>query len=145
MNFDNLKLSNQICHRLYIASNSVTRLYRPMLEEIGLTYPQYVLMMALWELKEAPIQALQRVTKIDSGSLTLILKKIESKKYISIKPNDSDKRVKIVSLTKKGHGLQKKAHEIPEKMFCKVDTLTKDDVNNLVRILDKLNGQVCLD
>ena len=144
MNFNNLKLSNQICHRLYIATNSITRLYRPMLEKVDLTYPQYILMMALWEVREAPIQTLQGLTNIDSGSLTLILKKIEAKNYIKISIDDSDRRVKIVSLTKKGLDLRKKSHKIPENMLCKVNTLTKDDITELVRILDKLNEQICL-
>ena len=142
MDFKHLHLKNQICHRLYIATNGITRLYRPLLEDLNLTYPQYILMMALWEIKEASILQLQKMTKIDSGSLTLILKKLESKKYIKIKSASDDKRKKIVSLTKKGFELKEKAINIPSSMFCKINNLSAKEVTDLVKILDKINNQL---
>ena len=142
MDFKHLHLKNQICHRLYIATNGITRLYRPLLEDLNLTYPQYILMMALWEIKEASILQLQKMTKIDSGSLTLILKKLESKKYIKIKSASDDKRKKIVSLTKKGFELKEKAINIPSSMFCKINNLSEKEVTDLVKILDKINNQL---
>jgi len=142
MNYVNLQLDKQICHRLYIASNAVTRLYRPLLDEIGLTYPQYVLMMALWEMEEAPILELQKKTKIDPGSLTLILKKIQAKKLINIKANTEDKRKKIVTLSTKGLKLKDKAHGIPLKLSCNIEGLSSKDLKDLIRILDKLNSDI---
>ena len=142
MNFDNLQLDKQICHRLYIASNGVTRLYKPLLDELDLTYPQYVLMMALWELTAAPVSMLQKLTKIDSGSLSLILKKLESKKYIKLKSSSEDKRVKNISLTTKGLELKKLARTIPEKILCKINNLSVNEASDLARLLDKINDQI---
>jgi DNA-binding MarR family transcriptional regulator len=142
MNFDNLQLNKQICHRLYIASNGVTRLYKPLLDELDLTYPQYVLMMALWEVEVAPVSTLQKLTKIDSGSLSLILKKLESKKYINIKSSIEDKRVKNISLTAKGLELKRLAISVPQKMFCKINKLSINEASEFIRLLDKMNDQI---
>jgi len=142
MNFSHLQLSKQICHRLYIATNGVTRLYRPFLEDLNLTYPQYILMMALWEIGEGSIQEIQSLTQIDAGSLTLILQKLKTKKFLKIKTDKDDKRKKIVSLTATGIELQKLAVDIPNQMFCKINNLSEKDVMDLVRILDKLNDQI---
>jgi len=142
MSFDNLQLNKQICHRLYIASNGVTRLYKPLLNELDLTYPQYVLMMALWEVELATVSILQKLTNIDSGSLSLILKKLELKKYIKIEISVEDKRVKNISLTAKGLDLKEVANNIPEKMFCKINSLSKQDIFDLVRLLDKVNNHI---
>jgi DNA-binding MarR family transcriptional regulator len=142
MNFEHLHLKNQICHRLYIATNGVTRLYRPLLEALNLTYPQYILMMALWEVEEASILELQKLTKIDSGSLTLILKKLQTKKFVKIKTASDDKRKKIVSLTARGFELKEKSTEVPGSAFCNINNLTNKDVADLVKILDKLNSDI---
>jgi DNA-binding MarR family transcriptional regulator len=125
-----------------MATNGITRLYRPLLDALNLTYPQYVLMMALWEIEETSILELQKMTKIDSGSLTLILKKLQSKKIIRIKTAIDDKRKKIISLTSKGSDLKEKAVNVPSSMFCKINNLSQKDVTDLVRILDKMNTQL---
>lgn len=142
MEHQDLHLEKQLCHRLYKVTNAVTRLYRPVLEKLDLTYPQYLLMMALWEMKEGSILKLQKVTQIDSGSLSLILKKLESKKYIKIAASKDDKRKKIVTLTSKGDQLKDKAKEIPSNMSCKISTLTKKEISQLVSILDKMSAQL---
>lgn len=142
MSYENLKLDKQLCHRLYIATNGITRHYRSFLEALNLTYPQYILMLALWEVEKAPVQTLQSLTKIDSGSLTLILKKVQEKKFIEIKTDKEDKRKKIVSLTAKGLSLKTKAKDVPENMFSKIDKLSPLEVEELVRILDKINDQI---
>ena len=142
MSFEHLQLDKQLCHRLYIASNGITRLYRPMLEELDLTYPQYVLMMALWELEKASVLELQKLSKIDGGCLTQILKKLESKKFITIKSTDEDKRKKIVSLSAKGAKLKDRASSVPSKMFCNFKGLSSKDIQELTRILDKINEEL---
>lgn len=139
MNYSNLELKNQICHRLYIATNGITRLYRPLLESLDLTYPQYILMMALWELEKSAILEIQKVTNIDSGSLTQILSKVRDKGYIKISPSEEDKRKKIVSLTEKGLKLKDKAVEIPKEITCQVSNLDMEDYKTLIKLLDKLN------
>ena len=142
MGFEQLKLDKQVCHRLYIASNGITRLYRPMLEELGLTYPQYIIMMALWEKDKTTVQQLQKCTKIDGGSLTQILKKLCSKSYISLDPIKEDRRVKMVNLTNEGRALEEKASSVPEKMYCKFDGLDPQDLEDLKRILDRINSEM---
>lgn len=142
MEYDNLKLENQLCHRLYIASNGITRTYRSYLEALDLTYPQYLLMLALWEKEEASIQDLQSLTKIDSGSLTLILKKVEAKKFIQINTGKEDKRRKIVSLTISGKKLKIRAKNVPENMFSKISHLSSKEIESLVKILDKINETI---
>ena len=144
MKIEDLHLEKQICHRLYMASNAITRLYRPALEELNLTYPQYILMMALWKVEKASILELQKLTKIDSGSLTLILKKIQKKKYLKITVDEDDKRKRIVSLTVKGFELREKAKTIPSSMSCKINTLSEKEITQLVSILDKLNNQLSI-
>ena len=99
-------------------------------------------MMALWEVEEASIQDLQSLTKIDSGSLTLILKKVESKKYIEIKADKEDKRKKIVRLTSTGKKLKVKAKNVPENMFSKISHLSAKEIDSLVKVLDKINAAI---
>ncbi len=76
MSYEQLKLKNQLCHRLYMASNSIARAYREPLSELNITYPQYVVMMALWEQDEVTIAELVAKTAIDGGAMTQILKKM---------------------------------------------------------------------
>ena len=92
MEFDHLKLNRQICHRVYAASNGIIRLYKNTLDKLNLTYPQYITMLALWELREATIKDVQALSKIDGGSLSLILKKLEKKNLITIQECKEDKR-----------------------------------------------------
>ncbi|MCO4756087.1 MAG: MarR family transcriptional regulator [Bacteriovoracaceae bacterium] len=142
MSFEHLQLNKQLCHRLYIASNGITRLYRPMLDKLDLTYPQYIIMMALWEVESASVLELQKFTKVDAGCLSLILKKLEAKKFITLKPTKEDKRKKIVSLSAKGTKLKDEAQSIPEKMVCNFKDLDPKDIEDLTRVLDKINSQL---
>ena len=139
MNYDNLKLDNQLCHRLYTVSNAMTRAYRPMLKELDITYPQYIVLMALWEKDQVTILNLIERTSLDGGSLSLILCKIKSKGLIAVDKCDGDKRQKIVSLTEKGSLLKDKAITIPEKMWCSLESLNYDDALKLIELLDKMN------
>lgn len=139
MNYDNLKLDNQLCHRLYTVSNAMTRAYRPMLKELDITYPQYIVLMSLWEKDQVTILTLIEKTSLDGGSLSLILCKMKSKGLIAVNKSDADKRQKIVSLTDKGHSLREKAVIIPEKMWCSLESLDYDDALKLIELLDKMN------
>ncbi|WP_417335059.1 MarR family winged helix-turn-helix transcriptional regulator [Halobacteriovorax marinus] len=139
MNYDNLKLKNQICHRLYIASNAMTRVYRPMLAELDLTYPQYVVLMALWEKDSIPIQELIEMTGIDAGSLSLMLTKLEKKKIIKIHKDKEDKRKRIINLSEKGLSLKDKALSVPQKMWSCLESLDYENGLKLIELLDKMN------
>ncbi len=139
MDFNHLKLENQICHRLYTASNKMTKLYRPLLKELNLTYPQYIIMMALWEKKTETMLKLSKLTNIDKGSLSEILKKLESKAFLEIAIDKDDKRLKHISLTPLGEQLKLKANSIPEKLMCK-GHIDFEKIKLLINLLDELNS-----
>jgi len=138
MNYDQLKLDKQLCHRLYMASNGIVRTYRPLLDALNLTYPQYVVMMALWEQDGITIQTLLENTAIDGGAMTLILKKMKDKELLSITKNDQDKRKKLIHLLPNGHALKNKAVDIPDNVKCAFPNIEKAEVMQLITLLDLL-------
>lgn len=135
---DNLKLSNQICHRYYVASNAITRAYRPFLAELDLTYPQYIVMLSMWENDEVDIGHIKQETMIDGGALSLMLKKLESKGLIHLKTSEQDARSKIVCLTDAGKSLKAEAEDIPSKLLCQVPQLSLEEVELVKSISDKV-------
>lgn len=140
---EHLKLSNQICHRFYVASNAIIRAYRPLLQELDVTYPQYIVLLALWEQDGVEVGKVQSMTKIDAGALSLILKKLEAKNYITLTPSEHDKRVKCILLTDSGRELYQRAQDIPKQLMCKVSHISADEVQQLKVIVDKLIMDVC--
>lgn len=137
---EQLKLSNQICHRYYVASNAITRAYRPLLEPLELTYPQYVVMMALWEQDQIDVKALKQKTQVDGGALTLILKKLEAKGKIRLQVSELDRRNKFVCLTDSGRQLQQQAAQIPTKLMCQVPDFSAEDLQLLRSLTDRIIG-----
>lgn len=114
--YDCLKLDNQLCFPLYAASKEVTRKYKPFLDKLDLTYTQYIVMMILWEEKELNVKEIGERIYLDSGTLTPLLRKLESKGYIKRNKSSFDERNIIVSITKKGNDLKEKAIDIPNKI-----------------------------
>ncbi|MBO9489287.1 MarR family transcriptional regulator [Endozoicomonas sp. G2_1] len=137
---DSLKLENQLCHRFYLLSNAFTRAYRPLLEKLDITYPQYLVLMALWEEDNVTIASLISKTGIDPGAMTLILKKLVTKSVISITKDEQDKRVKHVCLTDTGSKLQAQAEEIPAQMLCRFDGVGVEELREHIQFLDKLSA-----
>ena len=115
-NFDCLKLENQLCFPLYVCSKEIVRRYKPYLDELDLTYTQYITMMALWECKEINVKELGEKLYLDSGTLTPLLKKLETKGYIKRERSKSDERNLIVTITKDGEALKENAADIPQKI-----------------------------
>lgn len=138
MTYTQLQLDKQVCHRLYMASNALIRAYRPLLDALDLTYPQYVVMMALWQQDDITIQTLLDKTAIDGGAMTLILKKMQVKEYLQITASDEDKRRKVVKLTPKGSALAHQAQTIPEQIQCEFPSISQDDIGQLIQLLDKV-------
>ncbi|MFT6086734.1 MAG: DNA-binding MarR family transcriptional regulator [Glaciecola sp.] len=136
MPFDQLKLKNQLCHRLYMASNSIVRAYREPLSELNITYPQYVVMMTLWEQDDLTIAELVEKTAIDGGAMTQILKKMANKSLLEIIKDDQDKRQRFVQLTQQGQSLKLKAVNIPAKISCKFDNINNEQTQQLMQLLD---------
>ncbi|GAC27798.1 MarR family winged helix-turn-helix transcriptional regulator [Brumicola pallidula] len=136
MSFNQLKLTNQLCHRLYMASNSIVRAYRELLHALNITYPQYVVMMALWEQDKITIAELLEKTAIDGGAMTQILKKMVDKCLLEIVKDHQDKRKRLVQLTKQGQALKLKAVDIPNEIGCKFESINSEQADQLMRLLD---------
>jgi DNA-binding MarR family transcriptional regulator len=136
MSINQLKLKNQLCHRLYMASNSIVRAYRELLNELNITYPQYVVMMALWEQDKITIAELVEKTAIDGGAMTQILKKMADKSLLNIVKDQQDKRKRLVQLTQQGQALKIEAVNIPNKISCQFNSIDSEQVKQLMQLLD---------
>ncbi|WP_028612808.1 MarR family winged helix-turn-helix transcriptional regulator [Paenibacillus harenae] len=121
-----LKLDNQICFALYACSREMTKLYRPMLEKLDLTYTQYVTMLALWEQDHVSVTTLGSKLYLDSGTLTPLLKKLEAAGLLTRTRDRSDERSVIVELTEQGKALKEKAVDIPAQLACKIEGTPED-------------------
>jgi DNA-binding MarR family transcriptional regulator len=115
---DYLKLENQACFPVYALSRVLTAHYKPILDGIDLTYPQYLVMLLLWEYQELSVKGIGEKLLLDSGTLTPLLKKLESKQLISRTRSTGDERVVMITLSKNGAALKKKAVSIPESFKC---------------------------
>ena len=135
--YDVLKLSNQLCFPLYACSKEIVRRYKPHLDEIDLTYTQYITMIVLWEKGEATVKELGNKLFLDSGTLTPVLKKLESKGYITRQRAKEDERSLIVSITPEGRKLREIAVEIPSKMGGCVN-LDSKEASQLYQTLYKI-------
>lgn len=139
--YDCLKLENQLCFPLYAASKEIIRRYKPYLDELDLTYTQYITMMVLWEYRKMNVKELGEKLFLDSGTLTPVLKKLESKGYLKRSRSEKDERNLIVSITQKGKDLREEAVSIPSKMGACVN-LTEDEAKELYALLYKVLGGV---
>ena len=138
-NYDSLKLDNQLCFPLYACAKEIVRQYKPYLDDLDLTYTQYVTMMVLWENNHLSVKALGKRLYLDSGTLTPLLKKLEAKGYLTRTRSEADERSVIISLTDEGLALRDKALAVPEQMRGCV-RLSKEDAQTLYRILYQLLG-----
>ena len=132
-----MKLENQLCFPLYAAARQVTALYTPYLKELGLTYTQYIVFLVLWENDGIPVGELGRRLYLDNGTLTPLLKKLESAGYLTRSRDTADERVVTVALTDEGRALQSKAAHIPEAIGSCIN-LSERDAVELYRILYQL-------
>ena len=138
-NYDPLKLGNQLCFPLYVCAKEVVRRYKPFLDELDLTYTQYIAMMVLWEEKSLNVRELGERLYLDSGTLTPVLKKLESKGYITRERSEKDERNLIVTISKEGEALKKQALCVPTKMSACVG-LSPEEAMTLYGLLYKLLG-----
>ena len=140
--YEQLKLENQLCFPLYAAAKEVVRKYKPVLDELDLTYTQYITMMVLWEKEELNVKELGSILYLDSGTLTPLLKKLEAKGYISRTRCKEDERNLIIQITEKGEALKEKAAGIPQSMAEKWMNISKDEIKVMYHALYKLLSQV---
>jgi DNA-binding MarR family transcriptional regulator len=119
------RLDEQLCFALYSASRAVTRAYAPLLEGLGLTYPQYVVMLVLWEQDALSVSELGAQLGLDSGTLTPLLKRLEEGGIVTRTRGTDDARVVRIALTPAGRKLEIKAREIPAQLICRAGFTTK--------------------
>ena len=115
-----LKLESQLCFPLYAASRTLTKAYQPYLQELDLTYPQYLVFLLLWEHEELTVKQLGEQLLLDSGTLTPLLKRMEQKQWVSRRRDARDERSVIAGLLPAGRALQQRACHVPEKLLEKL-------------------------
>ncbi|AOP35756.1 MarR family transcriptional regulator [Leptospira tipperaryensis] len=138
-----LFLENQICFPLYACSRAVTSLYRPILEELGLTYPQYLVLLILWKEDGCNVKEIGKKLYLDSGTLTPLLKRLEESELVHRKRSSEDERSVQIFLSSKGKKLKEKAVCVPDKLLENLDvdkrnlTDLKNDLEHLLKILSE--------
>lgn len=137
MKYDNLKLENQLCFALYSATHALTRAYRNVLEDKGLTYTQYLVLLVLWENDGMSVSTIAQRLDLDSASLTPILKRLESNGLLSRIRNKNDERVVEITLTPKCRALQEEIASVQKGVACKTG-LSLNDFNELKETLHAL-------
>lgn len=142
MDYELLKLDNQLCFALYACSREVTKLYKPFLDELGLTYTQYITLLVLWEKDDITVKELGTRLHLDSGTLTPLLKKIEVMGLVTRIRDKEDERNVYVKLTDEGIRMKDKAAEVPFKLFCSLGiaseeaVLLKDKLKCMLEVLE---------
>ena len=136
-----VQLDNQICFRLYTASRLITQAYTPMLTELGITYPQYLVLMVLWEKDCQPVNDIARRLVLETNTVTPLLQRMEKQGLVTRKKGEQDKRQQIVSLTEKGRDMEEEAYRlIPAGMTETLKTcpLQLDDYAHMASELDTI-------
>lgn len=139
--YEAIKLKNQLCFPIYLCSKEIIRRYTPLLNNLDLTYTQYVVMMYFWEKKESNVKDLGKVLLLDSSTLTPLLKKLERKGYITRNKNSTDERNLVIKLTKEGESLKDQALDIPKNIGKCLD-LTEDEAITLYSLVYKVLANI---
>lgn len=140
MSYEQLKLDNQLCFRLYAASRLIIQAYHPYLEPLGLTYPKYLALMVLWEKDERPVNHIARQMALETNTVTPLIQRMEREGLVTRRKGTEDTRQTIVSLTERGKALQEAASNVPNcmlDMLCK-SGLNPDSVMEIVPQLDEI-------
>ena len=140
--FENLKLKNQLCFALYAATNAITRAYRSRLSHIGLTYPQYLVMMVLWETDGITVKTIAEHLHLDSPTITPLLKRLESCGFVSRQRNAKDERVVNVFLTDAGRSIQARVADMQKGVACQTgmqETQFIELRSTLYELVDSIN------
>ena len=135
--YDPLRIENQLCFPLYACSREIIKRYKPFLDEIDLTYTQYIAMMVLWEAGSVTVKELGERLYLDSGTLTPLLKKMEAKGLLTRARSPEDERQLVVSITPAGENLKKRALSIPQRM-AQCSNLVPEEAATLYRLLYKV-------
>jgi MarR family transcriptional regulator, organic hydroperoxide resistance regulator len=134
---DPLLLDNQLCYALYAAAHRMTKSYRPLLERIGLTYPQYLVLLVLWETDGVTVSDIGRRLRLDSGTLTPVLKRLEAAGFLKRNRRQSDEREVEIALTPRGWALRSEAAAVRQNVMCQLD-LSEPEVQAMRADLNRL-------
>ncbi len=150
MDFDQLKLENQLCFPVYAASRLIIREYKPYLDELGITYPQYLVFMVLWETDNITVNDIAQKLVLNTNTVTPLLKRMETLGFITRTRSSRDERKVIISLTDKGRLMRLKAAKVPEKLVqdlmnspLSIDDMKalKDKLHQIINYLSKKDNQ----
>ena len=138
-----LLLDNQICFAVYSAAHAFNRVYKPLLDRLGLTYPQYLVMLALWERDRVPVKDIGERLFLDSGTLTPLLKRLETAGLVRRTRSTEDERQVLIDLTPQGQALKEKARAVPQSILEASDCSVAELValkSEIVSLRDRLNA-----
>lgn len=138
MSFDQLKLDNQLCFPLYAASRLIIRKYQPFLDKLGITYPQYLVLMVLWETDALPVNDIAKKLILNTNTITPLLKRMEKLEIVSRQRSSEDERKVVIKLTRKGHDMEQKASIIPIELGANL-TCGNMKLEDLYDLKDKLH------
>jgi len=133
--YDQLLLKNQLCFPLYACSRKIVGNYTPYLKPLGLTYTQYIVLMVLWERESVNVGQLGEILRLDAGTLTPLLKRLEKAGYVTRERSREDERVTVIRITPEGAGLREKCRDIPMKMSKEGSALSAEEAKELYRLL----------
>jgi len=140
---ESLRLDNQLCYALYAAAHRMTKSYRPLLERLGVTYPQYLVLLVLWEQDGVTVSEIGRRLRLDSGTLTPVLKRLESAGFLRRTRRQSDEREVEIGLTDQGRELRVEAATVRETVMCQLE-MSEPEIRNLRRdlnlVIDRLGA-----
>jgi DNA-binding MarR family transcriptional regulator len=139
MNEDHLKLENQLCFPVYAASRLITREYQPLLAKLGITYPQYLVLLVLWENDELPVNDIAKKLILNTNTITPLLKRMEQQGLIQRKRSEEDERKVIVQLTASGIQLKENASRVPEDLIKRLSE-SKLKAEELIALKDQLSA-----
>jgi MarR family transcriptional regulator, organic hydroperoxide resistance regulator len=138
-----LRLDNQICFAIYSAAHAFNRVYKPLLDRLGLTYPQYLVMLSLWERDGVPVKDIGERLFLDSGTLTPLLKRLEAAGLVKRTRSTEDERQVLIALTSQGQALKEKARNVPQSILQASDCSVAELValkSEIVSLRDRLNA-----
>ena len=142
---DPLRLDNQICFAVYSAAHAFNRVYKPLLDRLGLTYPQYLVMLVLWERDDVPVKEIGDKLFLDSGTLTPLLKRLEAAHLVRRTRSREDERQVLIALTPQGQALKDKARSVPQSILAASDCSVSELVamkDEIVALRDRLNAVI---
>ena len=142
---DPQRLDNQICFAVYSAAHAFNRVYKPLLDRLGLTYPQYLVMLVLWERDDVPVKTIGEKLFLDSGTLTPLLKRLEAAHLVRRTRSREDERQVLIALTPQGHALKEKARAVPQSILAASDCSVSELVamkDEIVALRDRLNAVI---